>query len=108
MESNDAEDPYPMLPERFRSKVNSYPECSYGAVRVTLVLKSGRRIRDVIIGGDAICKIGDRHIRSHSDLDFSVDDIKNVKMRMTTISKSWSLGSHFLPFPPRSISSMIS
>ena len=72
-------DTYPGLPDRFASKVASYPECSYGAVRVTLVLRDGRRIRDVIIGGDAICKIGQKHITSESDLDFSVSDIKDVK-----------------------------
>jgi hypothetical protein len=72
-------DKYPRLPDRFCSKVASYPECSYGAVRVTLVLKDGRRIRDVIIGGDAICKIGQTLITLESDLDFSVSDIENVK-----------------------------
>jgi hypothetical protein len=43
------------------------------------MLRDGRRIYDVIIGGDAICKIGQRHIRSESDLDFSVADIHNVE-----------------------------
>ena len=78
MDNNDT-DTYPRLPARFGSKVATYPECSYGAVRVTLVLRDGRRIYDVIIGGDAICKIGQRHIRSESDLDFSVADIHNVE-----------------------------
>src|SRR5688500_16232989 len=78
MDNNDT-DSYPRLPDRFGSKVTSYPECSYGAVRVTLVLRDGRRIYDVIIGGNAICKIGQRHIRSESDLDFSVADIHNVE-----------------------------
>ena len=78
MDNNDT-DSYPRLPDRFGSKVASYPECSYGAVRVTLVLRDGRRIYDVIIGGNAICKIGQRHIRSDSDLDFSVADIHNVE-----------------------------
>ena len=78
MDNNDT-DSYPRLPDRFGSKVASYPECSYGAVRVTLVLRDGRRIYDVIIGGNAICKIGQRHIRSESDLDFSVADIRNVE-----------------------------
>ena len=55
------------------------PECSYGAVRVTLVLRDGRRIHDVIIGADSICKIGQRLIQSESDLDFSVSDIEDVE-----------------------------
>jgi len=79
MDTNHDSGSYPKLPDRFALKIASYPECSYGAVRVMLVLRDGRRIRDVIIGGDTICKIGQRHIRSESDLDFSVADIKNVK-----------------------------
>jgi hypothetical protein len=79
MDNNEATGSYPRLPDRFGSKVASYPECSYGAVRVTLVLRDGRRIHDVIIGGEAICKIGQRHIRSESELDFSVADIQDVK-----------------------------
>jgi hypothetical protein len=70
---------YPRLPDRFGSKVTSMPECSYGAVRVVLVLNDGRRVRDVIIGGDAICKIGQRRIESEADLNFSVSDIQDVE-----------------------------
>ena len=70
---------YPKLPDMFGSKVASYPECSYGAVRVTLVLRGGRKIRDVIIGSDAICKIGRKDIRAQSDLDFSLSDIEDVQ-----------------------------
>jgi hypothetical protein len=79
MSGEDKKDSYPRLPDRFGAKVASYPECSYGAVRTTLVLRDGRRIRDVIIGADAICKIGPRDIRSESDLDFSVSDIEDVE-----------------------------
>ncbi len=60
--------PYPKLPARFGPKVVSMPECSYGAVRVVLVLKDGRRIPNVIIGGDAICKIGSKLIPLRSGL----------------------------------------
>jgi hypothetical protein len=72
-------DEYPRLPDRFGSKVASFPECSYGAIRVTLVLRNGRRIHDVIIGADAICKIGQKLINSPADLDFSVSDIEDVQ-----------------------------
>ena len=72
-------DSYPKLPAKFGPKVASYPECSYGAVRVTLVLRDGRRIHDVIIGADAICKIGQRLISAESDLPFSVSDIEAVE-----------------------------
>jgi hypothetical protein len=77
--TENSTDSYPRLPNKFGSKVASYPECSYGAVRVTLILGDGRRICDVIIGADAICKIGQKHIRSESDLDFLVSDIVDVE-----------------------------
>ena len=67
----------PKLPEKFGPKVGSFPECSSGAVRVTLGLRDGRRIHDVIIGADAIGKIGPRLIQPESDLDFSVSGIKD-------------------------------
>ena len=70
---------YPRLPEKFGPTVASYPECSYGAVRVTLVLSDGRRFHDVIIGADAICKIGPTQIATESDLPFQVSDIEGVE-----------------------------
>ena len=79
MDTLSTEDSYPKLPDRFGPKVMSFPECSYGAVRVTLVLTDGRRVHDVIIGADAICKIGQRLIQSGADLDFSVSDIEDVE-----------------------------
>jgi hypothetical protein len=79
MGNEQAKESYPRLPGRFGSKVTSLPECSYGAVRVTLVLKDGRRVRDVIIGADAICKIGQKLIQSESDLDFLISDIEDVE-----------------------------
>ena len=77
--SEDNKVSYPRLPDRFGPKVANMPECSYGAVRVTLVLRDGRRIHDVIIGGDAICKVGQRLINSETDLDFAVSDIEDVQ-----------------------------
>lgn len=79
MDNNHPTDSYPRLPDKFISRVNSYPECSYGAVQVTLVLRGGRRIHDVIIGGNAICKIGQRHISSDADLDFAVTEIEDIE-----------------------------
>jgi hypothetical protein len=46
---------------------------------VTLVLRDGRRVQDVIVGADVICKIGQKQIESETDLDFSVTDIKDVQ-----------------------------
>ncbi len=79
MSTQDNRDTYPRLPDKFGSKVASLPECSYGAVRVTLVLLDGRRIHDVIIGADAICKVGQKLIGSPADLDFSVSEIVDVQ-----------------------------
>jgi hypothetical protein len=79
MNTDSSGDSYPKLPDRFGQKVASFPECSYGAVRVTLVLGGGRTIRDVIIGGDAICKIGRELIKSESDLDLVASDIEDVQ-----------------------------
>lgn len=79
MDTEHTKDTYPKLPDKFGAKVGSYPECSYGAVRVTLVLKDSRRIYDVIIGADAICKIGQNHIRSEADLGFSVSAIDDIE-----------------------------
>jgi hypothetical protein len=67
------------LPEKFGPKVASIPECSYGAVRVTLLLRDGRQIHEVIIGADAICKIGQKLINSEADLDFAVSEIEEVR-----------------------------
>jgi hypothetical protein len=72
-------DTYAKLPDEFGAKVMSYPECSYGAVRVILCLSDGRRIRDVIIGADAICRIGSKEIRTEDDLDFSISQITDIE-----------------------------
>ena len=77
--SEENKDTYPRLPDRFGPKVANIPECSYGAVRVTLVLRNGRRIHDVIVGADAICKVGQRLVNSQADLDFAVSDIEDVQ-----------------------------
>jgi hypothetical protein len=69
---------YPRIPARFAPKVSGFPECSYGAVRVTLLLKNGRAVYDVILGDDSIAKVGQKLIRSASDLDFSPEDIEEV------------------------------
>jgi hypothetical protein len=79
VDTMSAQDIYPRLPDRFGPKVAAMPECSYGAVRATLVLRDGRRIRDVIVGGDAICRIGQKLIQAESDLDFVVSDIQDVE-----------------------------
>jgi 3-hydroxyisobutyrate dehydrogenase-like beta-hydroxyacid dehydrogenase len=80
MSTGRSRNTYAKLPDKFGAKVMSYPECSYGAVRVILCLSDGRRIRDVIIGADSICKIGSKMIRTEADLDFSISEIKDVEL----------------------------
>jgi hypothetical protein len=76
--SEDAKDHYPLIPAQCVQNVLGFPECSYGAVRATLVLKDGRVIFDVILGGAAIARIGTRDVLSKADLDFSTEDIVKV------------------------------
>jgi hypothetical protein len=79
-ESSKAKDTYPVLPDKLASQAASYPECSYGATRVVLVMKDGRRIHDVIIGGaGTICKIGSQRIGSESDVGFLISDISDIE-----------------------------
>ncbi len=70
---------YPRIPAQFASTVAAFPECSYGAVRVVLVLKNGRVISDVILGGDSIAKIGQHLVTSAADLDFATSEIVEVR-----------------------------
>ena len=67
------------LPDILAAKAMRFPESSYGAVTVTLVLVGGRRVRHVVLaGGTDIVKIGDQTITSPDQLGFSVADIRDV------------------------------
>ncbi len=70
---------YPRIPAHFASTVAAFPECSYGAVRVILVLKNGRVISDVILGDDSIAKVGHHLVKSDADLDFATSDIVEIR-----------------------------
>ena len=76
--SETTPDDYPRIPARFVPHVLTFPECSYGASRATLVLRDGRVIFDVILGGDSIAKVGERLVKRPADLDFSTEDIVKV------------------------------
>ena len=77
--ADPSEHSYPRIPARFAPIVSAFPECSYGAVRVTLVLKNGRVIYDVILGDDSIAKVGDKLVQSETDIDFVNSDIVEVR-----------------------------
>ncbi len=67
------------LPDRLAEKTISFPESSYGANRVTLVLGDGRRVREVFLAsGRDIVKVGTKAISRPEDLDFRVADIVDV------------------------------
>ena len=68
------------IPAKLAAKAHGFPESSYGATTVTLVLANGRRIENVVLGGaEWIVKIGDRRITDSTELDFSVEDVVNVR-----------------------------
>jgi hypothetical protein len=67
------------IPPRLAEKANTFPESSYGATTVTLILVDGRRIENVVLGGaEWIVKIDDRRITHPMDVDFSSADIVDV------------------------------
>ena len=70
------------IPDRLADKALMFPESSYGATTVTLVLSDGRRIDEVILaGGSDIVKIKGRLVSDAKDLDFSVSEIVDVKRK---------------------------
>ena len=60
-----------LLPELIKSKILEFPEHRMGAHRVSLVLKDGRVIDDVVVAwGDEIVRVGD-----NDEMDFRPDDV---------------------------------
>lgn len=67
------------LPEKLKDKTIGFPESSYGANRVTLILADGRRIHEVFLAwGTEIVKIGTRAVTAPEDLSFALGDIVDV------------------------------
>jgi hypothetical protein len=67
------------IPDALATKANRFPESSYGATTVTLILSGGRWIHDVILGGaEYIVKVKGRSVSDAADLGFSVSDIVDV------------------------------
>jgi hypothetical protein len=68
-----------LIPNRLREKTNTMPESSYGANKVTLVLKDGRRIHHVFLAwGHEIVRIDKRAIEREDQLQFKTEDIVDV------------------------------
>ena len=67
------------IPAALFKKAHKFPEWSYGATKVTLILADGRRIENVILGGaEWIVKVGDRLVTEPTELDFAVGEIVDV------------------------------
>jgi hypothetical protein len=67
------------LPQRLLEKTNAMPEYSYGANKVTLILKDGSQVHNVFLAwGRKIVKIDKRQIESEAQLKFRTEDIVDV------------------------------
>jgi hypothetical protein len=70
------------IPDALADTALMFPESSYGATTVTLILSDGRRIDDVILaGGSDIVKVKGRLVSDAKALDFSVSEIVDVKRK---------------------------
>jgi hypothetical protein len=68
------------LPQALGDKVVDFPESSYGANRVTLVLADGRRISNVTVAwGREIIRVGSRDIVDSRALGFRLEDLVDVE-----------------------------
>jgi hypothetical protein len=67
------------LPENLKTKASEFPESSYGASRVTLILQGGRKIENVFLAwGAEIVKIGNNQITGEDDLNFNISDVEDI------------------------------
>jgi hypothetical protein len=70
---------FPELTDELASKAAGFPESSYGATPVTLVLSSGRQIPNVVLAwGRQIVRIGFRKVNSTTKLGFDLADVRDV------------------------------
>ncbi len=85
---------WPKLPQHVSAQVDRFPESSYGATTVTLVLSNGRRIERVVIGGHHIVRIGDRDITHADQLGFDVSrsPLRKDRIRSSVSSRRTSAG----------------
>ena len=78
---------WPELPQNISTQVDTFPESSYGATTVTLVLSDGRRIERVVVGGRHIVRIGDRAITHVDQLGFAVSSIVAAERYDSPVSR---------------------
>lgn len=67
------------LPNHLANKASQFPESSHGANQVTLILKNGIEIKNVILAwGEEIVKIGENSIQNKTEISFSIGEIIDV------------------------------
>ena len=67
------------IPAALSEKAATFPECSYGVCRVTLILSSGKHINNVILAwGSQIISIDTEKVTSVSDLGCGLSEIIDV------------------------------
>jgi hypothetical protein len=67
------------IPNFLHGKAGEIPESSYGATRVTLILKDGKRIGNVVLAwGSDIVKIGEKEIGEASEIGFDTNDVADI------------------------------
>ena len=69
----------PTLPTDLAHKAASFPESSYGATTVTLVLADGKEIPNVVLAwAREIVRVGSLAIHSEAELPFKLSELQNV------------------------------
>ena len=67
------------LPPKLSEKSSEFPESSYGATEVTLLLSNGQQIKNVTLAwGSEIVKINNQDINKLESLGFTREDIVDV------------------------------
>ena len=68
------------LPDALCAKAQTFRESSMNANRVTITMKDGSRIPNVILAEGAwIAKVGNKLIKSGKDLGFDLKEIQDIK-----------------------------
>jgi hypothetical protein len=67
------------IPAKLVDKARGFGECSYGANRVTLVLKDGSKVSRVTLAwGEEIVQIDGERVEEEKKLGFAMADIVDV------------------------------
>ena len=67
------------LSDELAEKARTFPESSYGATKVTLVLWDGTRIPDVVLAwARQIVRVGSRAVDSPDELGFGIANVRDV------------------------------